>query len=67
MLEARDLGILYVVGRLRPHVTATQARADTDVIVDRLTRTSAAGTGRSSVMTPLDQQIFGQAVPRFVC
>jgi len=61
MLEARDLGILYLVGRLRPHVTVTQARADTDVIVDRLTRTSAAGTGRSSVMTPLDQQIFGQA------
>ena len=29
--------------------------------MDRLTRTSAAGTGRSSVMTPLDQQIFGQA------
>ncbi|HEY7059220.1 MAG TPA: FtsX-like permease family protein, partial [Vicinamibacterales bacterium] len=61
MLEARDLGILYVVGRLRPNITVSQARADLDVIVDRLTRTGAPGTGRSSVITPLEEQIFGQA------
>jgi putative ABC transport system permease protein len=61
MLEARGLGILYVVGRLRPNVTVTQARADIDVIVDRLTRTSDVGAGRSSVVTPLNEQIFGQA------
>ena len=61
MFEARNLGILYVVGRLRPGVTVKQAAADMDIIVDRLTRTGEPGSGRWSVVTPLPVYIFGQA------
>jgi len=61
MLEARNLGILYIIGRLRPGVSVKQAAADMDVIVDRLTRTTKPGTGRWSVITPLPVYIFGQA------
>src|SRR5215203_1860300 len=61
MLEARNLGILYIIGRLWPGVSVKQAAADMDVIVDRLTRTTKPGTGRWSVITPLPVYIFGQA------
>jgi len=63
MLEARDLGILYVLGRLRSGVALLQARADMDAIVGRLTGTGEPGTGRSIVVTPLADHIFGQARP----
>jgi predicted permease len=61
MLEARDLGILYVVGRVRPGVSLDRAKADLDVIVDRLTQHGASASGRSAVMTPLPDYLFGQA------
>lgn len=63
MLEERGLGILYVLGRLRPGVSLAQARADLDTIVGRLTGTGRRGTGRSSVVTPLADHIFGQTRP----
>jgi len=61
MLEERNLGILYVLGRLRPGVSVEQARADMGLIVDRLTRTAEPGTGRTTVITPLPEYLFGQA------
>jgi putative ABC transport system permease protein len=63
MLEARDLGILYVLGRLRSGVGVSQAQADMAVVVDRLTRTDKTGTGRSVVVTRLPDHIFGQTRP----
>lgn len=63
MLEERDLGILYVVGRLKTDVSLVQARADMDTVVDRLTGTGKPGTGRSIVVTPFTDHIFGQTRP----
>jgi putative ABC transport system permease protein len=63
MLEARGLGILYVVGRLKPGVGLLQARADMHGIVERLTGTGKPGTGRAIVVTPLSDHIFGQTRP----
>jgi putative ABC transport system permease protein len=63
MIEARDLGILYVLGRLRSAVGRDHARADMDALVDRLTGTGKPGTGRSIVVTPLESYIFGQTRP----
>jgi predicted permease len=63
MLEARDLGILYVVGRLRNGVTPASARADMNTIVGSLTGAAQPGTARSIVLTPLEEYIFGQVRP----
>ncbi|MBA2303493.1 MAG: ABC transporter permease [Acidobacteria bacterium] len=63
MLEARGLGILYVVGRLRTDVHLAQARADMDAVVDRLTGTGTLATGRSVVVTPFEDHVFGQTRP----
>jgi predicted permease len=63
MLEERGLGILYVVGRLRSGVDVSQARADMDTLVDRLTGSGQPGTGRSVVVTRLTDHIFGQTRP----
>lgn len=60
MLEERGLGILFVVGRLRDGVRIERARADMDAIVNRLTRAPTEGTGRSTVLTPLTEHLFGQ-------
>jgi len=63
MREERGLGILYVVGRLRPGVGLSQARADMDGVVSRLTGTGKPGTGRSIVVTPLAEHVFGRTRP----
>lgn len=63
MLEARGLGILYVVGRLKPGVGLPRARANMDALVGRLTGTGTPGTGRSVMMTPLADYTFGQTRP----
>jgi putative ABC transport system permease protein len=63
MLEERDFGILYVLGRLKSDIGLLQARRDMDAVVDRLTRTGKPGTGRSVVVTPLADHIFGQTRP----
>jgi predicted permease len=60
MLEERRLGILFVVGRLRDGVTLERASAEMDAIVGRLTSTASGGAGRSSVLTPLTEHLFGQ-------
>ena len=60
MLEARGLGILYVIGRLKSGVGIEQATSDMNTIVDRLTASAGPGTGRSVVVTPLVDYIFGQ-------
>jgi predicted permease len=61
-LEARDFGVLYAVGRLKPGVSIDQATADLDVIVGRLTRSGGAD-GRSAVLTPLPAYFFGPVRP----
>ena len=63
MLEERGLGILYVLGRLKPGVGLSQARADMDAVVNRLTGTGEPGTGRSIVVTPLADHVFGRTRP----
>ncbi|HSL20156.1 MAG TPA: ADOP family duplicated permease [Vicinamibacterales bacterium] len=63
LLEARGIGFLYVLGRLRSGVGLAQARADMNGIVGRLTGTGEPGTGRSIVVTPLADHIFGQTRP----
>ncbi|MGH9372523.1 MAG: ADOP family duplicated permease, partial [Vicinamibacterales bacterium] len=63
MLEARDLGILYVLGRLKPGVSLLEARADMDLVVGRLTGPGKPGTGRTIAVTPLANHIFGQTRP----
>jgi putative ABC transport system permease protein len=62
LLEARGVGILYVVGRLKPGVALSAARAEMDGIVRRLTR-GDSGSERSSVLTPLPEYVFGQTRP----
>lgn len=66
MLEERGLGILYVLGRLKPGVGLSQARADMDAVVNRLTGTGTPGTGRSIVVTPLADHVFGRTRPALV-
>jgi putative ABC transport system permease protein len=63
ILEERAFGILYVLGRLKPGVGLSQARADMDAVVDRLTGTGKPGTGRSIVVTPLADHVFGRTRP----
>jgi putative ABC transport system permease protein len=63
MLEERGLGILYVLGRLKPGVGLSHARADMDAVVNRLTGTGKPGTGRSIVVTPLVDHVFGRTRP----
>ena len=63
MLEERGLGILHVLGRLKSDIGLLQARRDMDAVVDRLTGTGKPGTGRSIVVTPLADHIFGQTRP----
>lgn len=63
MLEERGLGILYVLGRLKPGVGLSQARAEMASLVDRQTGTGKPGTGRSITLTPLADHIFGQTRP----
>lgn len=63
MLDERGLGILYVLGRLKPGITIEHATADMHAIVDRLTASAGPGTGRSIVVTPLVDYIFGQTRP----
>lgn len=63
MVEGRDLGILYVLGRLKPGAGLSRAEADIGAIVDRLTGTGTPGSGRSIVVTPLEDHIFGQTRP----
>jgi putative ABC transport system permease protein len=63
MLEERGLGILYVLGRLKPGVNLSQAAAEMASVVDRLTRTGEPGSGRSITLTPLADHVFGQTRP----
>jgi putative ABC transport system permease protein len=63
MLEERGLGILYVLGRLKAGVGLSQARADMDTLVNRLTGTGKPGTGRAIVVTPLVDHVFGRTRP----
>ena len=63
MVEERGLGILYVLGRLKSGTRIEQATADMNTIVDRLTASAGPGSGRSIVVTPLIDHIFGQTRP----
>jgi putative ABC transport system permease protein len=61
MLEERRFGILFVVGRLRDGVSLDRARADMDAVVGRLTKAGRDDAGRTGVLTPLPEFLFGQA------
>ena len=58
-LEARHFGLLSVVGRLRPGVSAEQARAELNVIARRLPESDAEASGLAVTATPLLDTIFG--------
>jgi predicted permease len=60
---APDLGVLKLVGRLRPGVTLEQARANLDLVVAGLAREQPARAGAASVVVPLADQIYGQTRP----
>ena len=66
MVEERGLGILYVLGRRKPGVTIAAATSEMNAIVGRLTSTAGPETGRSIVITPLVDFIFGQTRPALV-
>ena len=58
-LEARYFGLLSVVGRLLPGVSAEQARAELDVIARRLPESDVEERGLAVTATPLLDRIFG--------
>lgn len=59
-LEARHFGLLSVIGRLEPGVSAEQMRAELDVITRRLPESTHTASGESAlVVTPLLDDIFG--------
>jgi putative ABC transport system permease protein len=58
-LEARYFGLLSVVGRLAPGVSAEEARAELDVIARRLPESEVEEHGLAITATPLLDSIFG--------
>ena len=61
LLESRDFGVLYIVGRLKRGVDAAAARAEMDQIVAR--QGGSDSTGRRAVVTPIAEQLFGPVRP----
>ena len=63
--ENRQAVFLQAIGRLRPGVTAEQAEAELNTIVQRLAAQypETEANGHSVVITPLSHYIFGNARP----
>ena len=60
LLESRDVHYFQAVGRLRPHVTAEQARADLAALSDDMGRRFPdSSAGRSVSIQPLHEKIVG--------
>jgi putative ABC transport system permease protein len=65
-LEARWLGVLFAVGRLRTGATAVQARRELDAINAELDRRSNPPPPRTVVLTPFEERALGNARPALV-
>ena len=62
VLQAPAWGMLYMVGRLAPGVTAEAARAELTALVERHA-TTAFRPGMEAVVTPLRDHVFGRTRP----
>jgi putative ABC transport system permease protein len=60
---APDLGVLKLVARLKPGVTAEQARANLDVVLAALARDKPDRAGLSATVVAMTDQIYGQTRP----
>ena len=60
---APDLGVLKLVGRLKPGVSIGQANAALSVVAARLVREQPARRGLGTRVEPLSDQIYGQVRP----
>ena len=64
LAEARQVGFLDVVGRIRPGVTASAATADAQAVLDRLSELYRPSTPRAIVTaTPLAEDLLGDVRP----
>jgi predicted permease len=62
--DAPDLGVLQVVGRLKPDVTIEAARAELEVIAARLARARPKlNEGLGATIMPLTDQVYGATRP----
>ena len=60
LADQRDLGVLYVIGRLKPGVAPGQAKAEVASIVSRLaTEYQTAPDTRGAAITPLTDHFLG--------
>lgn len=58
-LESRPFGLLFVVGRLKPGLRESDARAELDLIARRLPQAAFAGAEAAVIVTPLLDFLFG--------
>jgi putative ABC transport system permease protein len=64
LAEARQVGFLDVVGRIRPGVTPAAATADAQTVLDRLSELYRPSTPRAIVTaTPLAEDLLGDVRP----
>ena len=60
---APDLGVLKLVARLKPGVTADQARANLEVVLASLAREKPERAGLGATVVAMTDQIYGQTRP----
>jgi putative ABC transport system permease protein len=64
-LESPWFGVLFVVGRLKQHVTLETARAEVSALMQRNTG-DAFRPGSEAVLTPIRDHIFGKTRPALI-
>jgi putative ABC transport system permease protein len=60
---APDLGVLKLIGRMKPEVTLEAARANLEIVTAALAREQPARGGLGAHVVPLADQIYGQTRP----
>ena len=65
MISDAGLGVLFVVGRLRPGVAIDAARDEVSALIAR-DSTTAFRPGMEAALTPLDEIVFGATRPALV-
>ena len=64
-MDAPWFGVLFVVGRLKPHVALETARAEVSTLIER-NAGDAFQPGSEAVLTPIGEHIFGKTRPALV-
>ena len=60
-LEDSEVGVLYIVGRLKPQVTLDAARADLDRVIAQRSRAAGRGRAAQSRLTMIVDDLLGSA------